>query len=304
MLANFEEIKQENTLNYKKFEQKRLAKKQKSKKKMIKSLKIEIISIIIATILYFTTTIGWAIMLIVVGTITAFFIWLNSNGTAKDELKNTIYTDIMKMINKSFSFSNIDNNDLIKNLNINLVSSVRTGDFFKGKIQGNNFTIANISINEETNNNDTIHLFRGIFGILDYESNLASTSVSQGFYSNRIFSIIDKKADYLKITKDESFNKKFTVKTSAKSSALSILNEQFIDYLKQLSEKYKVIVFWDNHKIVFACDTKNDLFDINLNKPINEKAIKKFYNLFKTFYDILENIYLSVTQQVNENKIY
>ncbi len=296
MLLTYEELKEKGVLDFEKFEKKRLEGHKKSKKGLFIGLAIEILASLLAVYMFVSSKTILGIIILVIGTIVFLLVWVMFNLSGIEALKKTIYPDVLSSVDGGITYDVSDeevNQTVRDSLGFKNPSGVLLDDVFRGKMNGNNFVIADLKLKSE----DTV-TFYGAFAVLDFPVGLPMTLISQITKTGKSFEITGSAYSRIIFEENEDFNDTFIVETSDERTARIILNPFFIQYLIKLSNKYNVSVSWNKNQIIFADNARIDKFELPLNKPITDELVKKFYNEFKDYYDILEEIHSFVTSGV------
>ncbi|MEA3451973.1 MAG: DUF3137 domain-containing protein, partial [Bacteroidota bacterium] len=284
------------------FENMRLAQLEKRKKGLITSGAVGGGVAVIGLILLAIGSMGLAVALIIVGLI-VFIVWYAIVSTkVKNELKEQVMNDMLKKIDGTFVYMRKDGSFHKKFRLSGFVksfSSVSVEDVFKGKIEGQNFTLGELVATRKQGEKSSVTVFKGPFGYIETSNQYQFTSIIPDRLEKTLGGLgrMMQKANLsrlnqklIKIDEDPDFEKSYAVWTKDEQSIRQILTPQFRNYLKSLASMAGVHVGFRDNLIFFGLYNSKDLFKIKMKNAITESTVKRFYDEFSEYYSILENI--------------
>jgi len=310
MIKSFEEIKAQGGLNFQEFESKRVEAMARNKKGLMLGGIAGGAVALIGIILMVVGNAGLGIFLIFIGLI-VFGVWFAIvNSKVKKELKTKILGDLAKGIDPSFSYS-MGNKEFMTEFRrsgfVKATSGTTVDDVFLGQYNGMNFGFGEVKVVRKSgsgNNSSTVTVYQGPFAYVETSQNYPYTSIIPDTMEKLLGGVgrLLQKADItrlnqklLKIEEDQEFEKYYAVWSKDEGVTKGILNPEFRNYLTGLATLHKTYIGWRDNKIYFGMDNRRDLFNIKLKNVINESIVRKFYEDFAGYYNILENVISYVT---------
>jgi hypothetical protein len=306
MLKSFEELKQQG-FDYKAFEQKRQEMLSERKKALIIGGGVGGGLFIFGLIAFFINSV-LAILLITAGLFFFFLYYFIKASKATREVKQIVLNSMLQKIDPSFQYivgiSRELNGLFRKSGFIKSYSGVHIDDVFKGQTNGLNFTLGEIKVTQQRSSGSSsstrsVTLYRGPFAVVETGNNYEFTTIIPDKVEKLLGGVgrLLQKADItrfnqklIKIDEDPDFENKFAVWTRNPDFAQIILTPQFRDYLKGIATMSPTFVGYRDNFIFFGMDNRRDLFNLKLKQPISEGLVRQFYDEFKQYYDVLEEV--------------
>ncbi len=305
MLKSFEELSAQG-FDFQAFEQKRQEMLQKRKKYLIIAGAIAGGLSLIGLIMLIAGSVFGGVV-IFIGLIAGGIYYAIVASKVIKELKGTILDDMLKKIDPSFGYVT-DNKAISQQFRksgfIKSYSGVHVDDAFTGQMNGQNFTFGEIKVTKQkssgsSNSTRTVTLYKGPFAFIETGNNYQFTTVIPDKMEKLLGGVgrLLQKADItrlnqklIKIEEDPDFEKKYAVWTKDPEFAKQLLNPIFREYLKGLASMSEVFVGVRDNFIFFGLNNHRDLFNLKLKQPISEGLIRKFYDEFKEYFNLIENI--------------
>lgn len=303
MIKSFNEVISAG-LDIQSFESARRDAFQKSKNNILFASIAAFITLIFAITLGFREF-GVGMFLAIIAVIVFLSIWGITDRKIKNKLKIKIFTDLVRVIDTSLTYTLGDkefsetfkNSGLIKNY-----YSTNIDDAFRGTINGMKFGIGEVRV-EERDDESTRTVFYGPFIYIQTNNTYPYTTI----IPTRIEKHLGKTGAMLKRMNlgrmnqtnirfefDPEFENMFAVWTTNEGMVGNFINDNVRNFLKQEMNYAKVYMGFRDNFVYFALDSRMNFFKIKLRIPINEQVIHDFYNNFARLYSLLEQI-ISIT---------
>ena len=191
---------------------------------------------------------------------------------------NNVFDDITYLPEKGFS------KDFIRNVEMmDTGDSFNSNDYISGTYNGIKFEQSDVKIEEKHEEEDDDGdkeevwetIFMGRIMVFDFnksfKTNIKVTGL--GFRANTFFR--NKKFVNIEM-EDNDFNKKFSVCAENEHDAFYILTPHFMEKLKEIAGRLKcgLMFCFSDSKLFIAVDNRDDSFEYDILKPINEKDIE------------------------------
>ena len=225
------------------------------------------------------------------------------------KIKNDLISKLIKSINPNFKYiadKIIPKESFLKSHFYNFFSYYKGEDYFTGIIDGINIEFSEVILQQKSSSNSSgggsgvMTVFRGPFFIVKTNKNFKghTSVVNAKRFKNiehRVLAIIDleKNSEIITIGNPE-FDNLFKIATNNPEEAKSVLQSDLCNLLIDLSEK-KII---KNTSVNFSFSENSfylafnglDIFNININKPIDQQSIKRYNDEFAKYISIILEI--------------
>ena len=307
MIKNFHEVLASGQLNLQSLEQHRLEEVARHKKEGMKWLLIIGIIVAVLVIIFFIFQF-W--VLIFIGIIVGLVVYFIKVGSMKKKLEGTIKDDLIRNLVQSIDSSlnyqpkQCINQKLLKDSQLIKHWSTYGGeDYFKGTINNISFEFSELTLKVKRDKNYTI-IFQGPFFAVDFPQTFkGGTSVlpdtmekllgglGRAFQKMNLSRIKDK---LIKID-DVAFEKLFAIYSKNEAESKQILQANLrgllIDERNKIGKRGSVYFSCYGNKFYLGLYNFKDIFAINIKQEINENNLRKHYNEFVDYMNLLVNIY-------------
>ncbi len=289
MLPEFDEIISNCSFDFDELEKLRKKYINKSKTDLKIGLITDFILSALGVLLFMKSIEFWGIILIIFGQILFIRLWSIFNKRSSKILKKKIFSVLMKLIGGEFKYF-IDYSKLfiLNELGFDNRSFFACTDFFGGKVADKEFWIGDIIIKIPRDTNYEI-IFNGVFAVVEFEMNFPNIQILPKNDSDA-FSFNSRKMQEIFFLEDINFTDNYSVITDNQEIARLILTSELRDYLKTINRKHNIYILFFKNKMIFADNTKINMFELDFRKPISIKTMKNFYKNFAKYYNILQNI--------------
>ncbi len=279
----------------------------------ISSISVAIISIVLSIIIYN----GWVM---ITGIIIAVIIFLIVRGSQlvsiKKNIKENLLQSFFKAVIPEMSYSTYDHvsrEQFEKSKFIWSYTHHSGENHFAGKLNNINIEFSELLLTE-TIDKIRLPVFTGPYFVIQFPDKFKGRTVVKPFskettadrkIGNFIQKIIKSGDPEISIN-DKSFNEEFKVFSTNENEAKNILTKEFRSFLLSYTLNSKTEAFFsiNENKIYFGLNKFEDLFKIEVKKPINKNLLEKYYNNLKTLTNISEKLYELVDFAYKNPKIH
>ena len=287
--------------------------KQRTSTAFISSISVTIISIVLSIIIYN----GWVMItgIIIAGII--FFIVRGSQLVSIERnIRENLLQSFFKAVIPEMSYSTYDyvsREQFEKSKFIWSYTHHSGENLFAGKLNNFNAVFSELRL-YETNDKIRFTIFKGVFILITYPDQFKGRTVVKPFskettadrkIGNFIQKIIKSGDPEISIN-DKSFNEEFKVFSTNENEAKNILTKEFRSFLLSYTLNSKTEAFFsiNENKIYFGLNKFEDLFKIEVKKPINKNLLENYYNNLKTLTNISEKLFRLVDFAYKNPKIH
>jgi len=287
MLPEYNDLFSSENSDFSEIEKIRQKGRAKSRRGFLFSVLIEIFVVYFSVLLFKASHPFWSLVVFIVGTILFLVIWISVNLSATKTLKIKLFNSILKKIGTDFTYADAKNYEEKINRDLHFfipMPGSHVDDVFIGKVRDYETIIADNNIQSEA--------YGSIFGAF------AKIQLKTGLPNIYIFPRNSDYQNLFKIEKnlmevhffDENFNSSYVVLSVDVNAAFTIMKPSFIEYLIKINNTRRFIKITADGIFVFS-ESEVALFEIYLSKKITDKIVSKFYEQFRTQYNLLENLY-------------
>lgn len=281
MLKKFENL----NLNFNKYELLRRKLNNKKNKTLIISLLVSTISIIWGVFLMYSNKSTFGIFVIIASLVIFIILNLAARNTKTENIRNIMLNDLIQAIDNKFTYL-FANDEFDKHFSNSAFFDFKTfnvvNDALTGKINDNNFGMCEIYAADSDYPEDKKTVFDGFFAFYETKKIFEQTVIkSIQFKSN---------SDKMLIETDNNFEKYFEVITKNENQKADILSPVLKNFLMENVHYSPIFITLNEKYLYLGLDNRKKLFEINLNKKIDENTFRKIYDNFENYFKILKTI--------------